>query len=577
MKSLTRPTPKDLRGRVDAAMGRERADLLLRGGTMVDVFSGCLRPADIAIYRDRIVGFRDYSARREIDISGRFVSPGFIDGHLHIESSMVIPAQYARATVPHGTAAVVIDPHEIANVLGSKGIRWMIRSAAKNPLHLFVMVPACVPATSLETSGGSLSEAEMEALMDEPSVLGIGEMMNFPGVISGNPQVLKKLTISHGKRIDGHAPGVSGKSLYAYIAAGITSDHECTTLEEAREKLTNGMLIMIREGSSAKNLTGLVPLVNQHNSRRFILVSDDRHPHDLIREGHMDSILRKVINHGLDPITAIRMVTLNPAEYFGIHDMGGIAPGYRADLAVLKDLESFQVEWMIHGGRPVVENGTVQESAFQTKSLPLGSSFHVPRIQAEHLLFPARSGRVRVIEVVPGQIVTNGSVRSIPVLNGFARPDVERDLLKIIVVERHHGSGRIGKGFVKGFGLKEGAIGSSVSHDSHNIIIVGTDDADMALAVNEISRMKGGLVATIHGQIRSALPLPLAGLLSDRPIEEVEEKLRVLQAETRRMGSSLESPFMTLSFMALPVIPKLKITDKGLVDVDAFQIVDLFV
>lgn len=291
----------------------------------------------------------------------------------------------------------------------------------------------------------------------------------------------------------------------------------------------------------------------------------------------MDSILRKVINHGLDPITAIRMVTLNPAEYFGIHDMGGIAPGYRADLAVLKDLESFQVEWMIHGGRPVVENGTVQESAFQTKSLPLGSSFHVPRIQAEHLLFPARSGRVRVIEVVPGQIVTNGSVRSIPVLNGFAGPDVERDLLKIIVVERHHGSGRIGKGFVKGFGLKEGAIGSSVSHDSHNIIIVGTDDADMALAVNEISRMKGGLVATIHGQIRSALPLPLAGLLSDRPIEEVEEKLRVLQAETRRMGSSLESPFMTLSFMALPVIPKLKITDKGLVDVDAFQIVDLFV
>lgn len=577
MKKANKPTVNDLRQRIDAAMGRRRVDLLLRGGRIVDVFSGCLRKADIAISRDRIVGFGDYKARREIDVSGRFISPGFLDGHVHMESSMVTPPQYARATVAHGTTAVVIDPHEIANVMGSKGIQWMIRAARKNPLRLFVMVPSCVPATSLETSGATLSETEMEALMDNPWVLGIGEMMNYPAVIAGAPQILRKLTVSQGKRIDGHAPGLSGKNLYAYIAAGITSDHECTAMEEAREKLASGMVIMIREGSSARNLADLVPLVTPENSRRFILVSDDRHPHDLIHEGHMDGILRKAVHFGLDPITAIRMATLNPAEHFGLHDLGGIAPGYRADLVVLEDLENFQVEWVIHGGRPVVENGIIRESAFQPKTPPLANSIHVARIQSKDLLVPARSERVRVIELIPGQIVTNGSIESIPVVNGFALPDPERDLLKIAVVERHHGSGRIGKGFVKGFGLKHGAIGSSVSHDAHDIIVVGTNDGDMALAVREIARMRGGLVATTHGRLLDALPLPLAGLLSDRPVEEVEERLTRLQRETRRMGSTLVNPFMVLSFMALPVIPRLKITDRGLVNVDAFQIVDVFV
>jgi adenine deaminase len=577
MRGMTKPTLNELKQRIDAAIGRKSVDLLLKGGRMVDVFSGSLRKADIAISHDRIVGFGDYEARREIDVSGRVISPGFMDGHVHMESGMVTPSQYARATVAHGTTGVVIDPHEIANVMGLKGIQWMVRSAAKNPLRVFVMVPSCVPATSLETSGASLSHIELEALIDKPWVLGIGEMMSFPSVLSGIPQILRKLTVSHGKRIDGHAPGLSEKSLYAYIAAGITSDHECTVMEEARAKLANGMFIMIREGSSAKNLADLVPLVTQRNSRRFILVSDDRHPHDLIQEGHMDAILRKGIRLGLDPITAIRMVTLNPAEYFGLHDMGGIAPGYRADLVVLQDLEDFRVEWVIHGGKPVVENAIVQESAFQRRSPPLASSIYVPRILPEDLLLPARSERVRVIGVVPGQVVTNGSVESIPVANGVALPDLGRDILKIAVVERHHGSGRIGKGFISGFGLKEGAIGSSVSHDAHNIIVVGTNDRDMALAVNEISRMRGGLVATAHGQICGALPLPLAGLLSDRPVEEVDEKLTALQMATSRMGSHLASPFMTLSFMALPVIPRLKITDKGLVDVDAFQMTDVFV
>ncbi len=558
-------------------MGRKKTDLLLKGGQIVDVFSGCLREADVAISGDRVVGFGSYKAETEIDLSGCIVSPGFIDGHLHIESSMVTPAQYARAAVPHGTTTVVIDPHEIANVMGAKGIYWLVRSVAKNPLHLFVMVPSCVPATPMETSGSTLSESDIETLLREPWVLGIGEMMNFPGVISGAPQVLKKLTVSKGKRIDGHAPGVLGKKLCAYIAAGISSDHECTTLEEAREKLANGMFIMIREGSTARNLADLIPLVNPTNSHRFILVSDDRHPYDLLHEGHMDGILRKAIRHGVDPITAIRMVTLNPAEYFGLHGMGGIAPGYRADLTVLRDLKHFRVEWVFYGGKAVVKSGMVQESTFHTQRPHLASSFQVRRIESSDLLFSATSRRVRVIELVPDQIVTNGSVESIPVVDGFAVSDLNRDILKIVVVERHHGSGRIGRGFIRGFGLREGAIGSSVAHDSHNIIVVGTNEADMASAVNEISKMRGGLVAVSQGQIRSALALPLAGLLSDRPVEEVQAKLNALQVETRRMGSNLESPFMTLSFMALPVIPKLKITDKGLVDVDAFQIVDLFV
>ncbi|NIS67372.1 MAG: adenine deaminase [Proteobacteria bacterium] len=577
MRELARPRAKDLKQRIDASMGRKRADLLLRGGRIVDVFSGLLREADVAISHDRIVGFGNYTAEREIDVSGHIVAPGFMDGHLHIESSMVTPAQYARSAVPRGTTALVIDPHEIANVMGPKGIYWMIRCAAKNPLHVFVMVPSCVPATSMETSGGSVSERDLEALMREPWVLGIGEMMNFPGVIAGKTQILKKLMVAHGKRIDGHAPGISGRNLYAYIAAGIASDHECTTLEEAQEKLANGMFIMIREGSSAKNLADLAPLVTPENSRRLMLVSDDRHPYDLVRKGHMDSILTDAVQCGIDPITAIRMVTLNTAEYFGLKDMGGIAPGYRADLVVLKDLEDFRVEWVFHGGKGIVEHGVVQESAFQTKSPPMARSFRVPKVQARDLRFLASSERARIIEVVPGQIVTRGLVESIPVVNGLAVPDPDRDILKIAVVERHHGSGRIGKGFIKGFGLKEGAIGSSVAHDSHNIIVVGTNEVDMASAVNEIARMGGGLVAVSYGRIRSALPLPLAGLLSDRPVEEVEAKLNALQLETRRMGSSLESPFMALSFMALPVIPKLKITDKGIVDVDAFQIVDLFV
>ena len=415
MGDTRKPTLSDLKRRVDAAMGREKADLLLRGGRIVDVFSGCVREADIAISCGRIVGFGVYPAERTVDIAGRFVSAGFMDGHVHMESSMVTPAQYARATIPHGTTAVVSDPHEIANVMGSQGIEWLIRAARKTPLHVFVMVPSCVPATSMETSGASLSRVDMETLIDKPWVLGIGEMMNFPGVTAGTPHVLRKLTVSHGKRIDGHAPGLSGKRLHAYVASGITSDHECTTPDEAREKLENGMIIMIREGSSARNLADLLPVVTPENARRFLLVSDDRDPHDLSHEGHMDAILRKAVRLGLNPITALRMVTLNPAEYFGLHDMGAVAPGYRADLVVLEDLERFRVEWLIHGGEIIVEPGAVHESALQWKPPRLPNSVHIQPVQPEAFRLKARSHRVRVVELIPGQIVTPMSIETVPV------------------------------------------------------------------------------------------------------------------------------------------------------------------
>jgi adenine deaminase len=577
MRQRRKPSLKELKQRIDAAMGRRPVDLLLKGGTLVDVFSGTLRKEDVAIHDGVIVGFGDYETSRIIDVSDRYVSPGFIDGHVHMESSMVTPPEYARVTISRGTTTVVIDPHEIANVFGMRGIEWIIRSAARNPLNVFVMLPSCVPATSLETSGASLSGSEIEALIDKPWVLGIGEMMNFPGVLAGAPSVLRKLTAAHGKRIDGHAPGLSGKSLSAYLSARIASDHECMTLREAEEKLEAGMFIMIREGSSAKNLTELIPLATWKNSRRLMFVSDDCHPHHLIHTGHMDGILRKAVQSGLDPVMAVQMVTLNPAAYFGLHDMGAVAPGFRADLVVLRDLESFCVDRVICGGAVVVEKGTVQESAFLFQSPSLPNSVHVPTIRGEDLRVRAKTSRVNIIGVVPGQVATRASVETIPIEDGCALPALQGDILKIVVVERHHRTGRIGRGFVRGFGLKEGAIGSSVAHDSHNIVVVGTNDGDMALAVNQIAAMKGGVVATSHGRVRGALPLPLAGLLSDQSAFEVDQKLGELQEEVRLMGSALESPFMTLSFLALPVIPHLKITDRGLVDVDAFQIIDLFV
>jgi adenine deaminase len=567
----------DLPKLLAVSRGDEPADLLLKNAQLVNVRSAEIYPADVAIFGNRIAAIgSDYRARETLDLKGMYLAPGFIEGHIHIESSMMRVSEFTRAVVPHGTTAVVADPHEIANVLGLDGIRYILESAKDGPLSVFVMLSSCVPATHMETSGAYLTAEDLQPYLGHKWVRGIAELMNYPGVVHGDPDMLAKIEIGKALRLDGHAPRLSGHGLNAYVAAGVGSDHESTTLAEAREKLRLGQYVMIREGTTAKNMTALLPLVNTANSRRFMFVSDDRHP-DYLREfGHMDHSIRMAVGMGLDPLTAIQLCTCNTAEWFDLRGIGSITPGYYADLVVFSDLKQIDVRLVYRGGRLVARDGALLPGIAPGRTVRVRSAMNVDWDKVDFKVKAAGS-RMRVIGVVPHQLVTTQSVVDVKRVGEYAVADVARDILKLAVIERHQASGSMGVGFVHGFGLKGGALASSVGHDSHNIVVVGTNDNDMNVAARAVGNMRGGFVAVSDGEVMAQVPLPIAGLMSEQPLEVVSGQVADLIQVSHQLGVELDNPFMALSFLALPVIPALKLTDQGLVDVEQFKLVPLFV
>jgi adenine deaminase len=571
-----RGIPMELASRIDMALGKEPADLLLRNARLVNVLSGEIHSASIAVRGDRIAGIGEYEARDVVDLEGRWVTPGFIDGHLHLESSMLSIPEFARNVVPLGATAVVADPHEIANVLGTEGIRYMLDSSEGLPLRVFLMIPSCVPATPFETSGAELGAKDLLPFAGLARIQGLAEVMNFPGVLAEVPDLLAKMETFKDKVIDGHAPGLSGKELCAYVAAGVGSDHECTGLEEAKEKLRLGMRIMIREGSAAKNMDALLPLVNAHNSRNCFLVTDDMDPRDIMEKGHVGRLARMAIAKGLDPLTAIQMITLNPARYFRLSGLGAVAPGNFADLVVLDDLETVRVDRVFAGGQLVAQKGAALPTAFAREAQAPTSAMNVDWTRVGDLSLKAEGRRANVIGVVPGQIVTKRLVEDIAQIEGLLVSDPARDILKISVIERHKGTGAHATALIKGFGLKAGALASTVAHDSHNIVTVGVQESDMLTAARAAAEMGGGMTVAKDGKVLARLPLPIAGLMSPHPVEDVVKGLREIIRQAHALGCPLEGPFATLSFMALTPIPELKITDQGLFDSINFRFVSLW-
>ncbi len=564
--------------RIQVARGDSPADLALRNAQLVNVITGEIYTTDILIQGSHIAAIgTGYDAKKEMDVGRRYVCPGFIDAHVHIESSLCTPPEFARAVLTHGVTTVVTDPHEIANVLGLEGIRFMLERAKHGPLNMFVMASSCVPATTMETSGARLEAEDLAPLMSHDWVLGLAEMMNYPGVIFSDEGILDKIVTFGAKVLDGHAPAVTGKQLNAYITAGIQSEHECVTVEEAMEKLRLGLTIFIREGTTTHNLRTLLPMVTPENHRFICFCTDDRVPASLLDEGSIDYMIRVAIEHGIDPMTAIRMGTVNTAEYFGLREHGVIAPGRRADMVVFSDLKNLRAEMVFRGGKLVAENGKMISEKPPQRPIDLRSSMNV-RMDSLDFSIPANGTKIHVIGGTDEQVVTEHHIEDAKIVDGQAVSDTERDILKMAVVERHRASGNIGKAFIKGFGLKRGALAGTVAHDHHNLVVIGVDDASMKRAVQAVVDIDGGLVVVVDGDaVLATLPLPVAGLMSEAPIEQVRADYDKLTAAAKQLGTTMNDPFMAMSFMALEVIPKLKLTDVGLVDVEKFEIVDLFV
>ena len=565
---------------INVARGLEKADLVIKNANIVNVLSEEIYKGDIAIVDGVIAGIgENYSGEKEIDVNGAFVSPSFIDGHVHLESAMMLPKEFASVVLPAGTTTVIIDPHEISNVLGLHGISFMHEAVKNLPMDVYTMLPSCVPATPFETSGFDLNSYDLSLLIDKPWVLGLAEMMNFPGVLNLDNNVMAKLELakSKEKRIDGHAPYLSGKDLCAYVASGVKSDHECTTPEEAIERIRLGMHVMIREGTAAKDLDALLPVLKNCNTRKCIFVTDDRHPSDL--KNHINGMVRRAVEAGVDPIKAIQVASLNTAEYFGLQNLGAIAPGYKADLLVLPDLKSFKPDIVMKNGNVIAHNGKLAIEIPQGEALAVRNSVNVRWITPDDFKIsvnePDGKIGVKALEVIPHQLITKSVETEALVEDGNAISNIENDTLKICVIERHRATGNIGKGFVKGFNLKCGAIASTVAHDSHNMIVIGTNDADMYTAAVALIKCKGGKVVIKDGEIISELALPIAGLMSDREFDYVVDKCEELNQAAHSIGCELNDPFMTMGFLSLPVIPELKITDKGVFDTNKFDFIDV--
>lgn len=569
-----------LKNKIDIAAGRRKAELVLKNCKIINVFSHEIMEGDLAIDSGKIIGIGKYEGETELDLQGKYVAPGLIDAHMHIESGMVSPGELARAIVSRGTTTIIADPHEIGNVCGLEGIKYILNETQDIPLNVFLMLPSCVPATLFENSGAVLEADALKELIDNTRVLGLGELMNYPGVINAEESVLRKIDLAkaHNKIIDGHGPGISGKELNAYVISGVKTEHECSTIEEMIERIRAGMYIAIRQGSAAKDLEILIKGVTPKNIKRCMLCTDDRHPEDILKEGHIDNSVRIAIKNGMDPISAIKMASINAAECYNLKNLGAIAPGYHADFIVLNDLEEFNIVKVFKNGKLVSEN---KKPLFEIKSsncFNITNTVNIKTIKKEDLHIKLKSHFANVIKVMPHSLLTKKVVCEVSVDgNGLFKYDKNIDILKIAVIERHHATGNIGLGLVENFGLKNGAIASTVAHDSHNIVVIGDSDEDMFAAIKEVSRVGGGITICSNGKVIETLELPIAGLMSHLSMEDVSDKLsKMLKISYGELGINRDiQPFMTLAFLALPVIPEIKITDKGLFDVINFEFINV--